>query len=406
MMGLIYIAVFEQAPADANYNTKRGIVACILVFVLFGVTHTPDGPFKRPHPAFWRLILCLSIVYELVLVFLLFQTADDARKLLTTIDENLGKELPEKDYGGNCRIYDPDNPEDPWHNVWDKMDGFVVVHLFGWWLKTLILRDYWLCVVFSTMFEVMEYTLEHQLPNFSECWWDHWVMDALVCNALGIYLGMKTVKYLSMKTYHWRGMWNIPTYRGKLSRILRQFTPYSWTDFDWKPTSSLKRWLAMLGVMAMFLFAELNTFYLKFVLWIPPPHPLCLSRLIFFLLIGAVTMREVFEYLDNPNCKTFGTQSWMASALIITELLVALKFDWETFTKPLPRHVAIVWLVGLASLALWTVWHFYLQRLLFYTEYKLTVVEGENRANGDGVVNEGRQKEAAWPRRRVKAGHE
>ena len=23
------------------------------------------------------------------------------------------------------------------------------------------------------MFEVMEYTLEHQLPNFSECWWDH-----------------------------------------------------------------------------------------------------------------------------------------------------------------------------------------------------------------------------------------
>ena len=45
----------------------------ILVFVLFGVTHTPDGPFRRPHPAFWRLILCLSIVYELALVFLLFQ---------------------------------------------------------------------------------------------------------------------------------------------------------------------------------------------------------------------------------------------------------------------------------------------------------------------------------------------
>ena len=25
----------------------------------------------------------------------------------------------------------------------------------------------------SIMFEVVEYTLEHQLPNFSECWWDH-----------------------------------------------------------------------------------------------------------------------------------------------------------------------------------------------------------------------------------------
>ena len=47
----------------------------ILTFVLFGVTHTPDGPFRRPHPAFWRLILCLSIVYELALVFLLFQVS-------------------------------------------------------------------------------------------------------------------------------------------------------------------------------------------------------------------------------------------------------------------------------------------------------------------------------------------
>jgi len=52
---------------------------------------------------------------------ILSKTADDARKLLTTIDENLGKELPEKDYGGNCRIYDPDNPEDPWHNVWVRI---------------------------------------------------------------------------------------------------------------------------------------------------------------------------------------------------------------------------------------------------------------------------------------------
>ena len=53
------------------------------------------------------------------------------------------------------------------------MDPFVPTHFFGWWLKTLILRDVWLCWVISVLFEVMEYTLEHQLPNFSECWWDH-----------------------------------------------------------------------------------------------------------------------------------------------------------------------------------------------------------------------------------------
>ena len=31
-----------------------------------------------------------------------------------------------------------------------------------------------------------------------------WVMDFIICNGLGIYLGMKTCEYLSMKV-SWRG---------------------------------------------------------------------------------------------------------------------------------------------------------------------------------------------------------
>lgn len=109
----------------------------------------------------------------MALIYILFQSADDARQLLTHLDPTLGKPLPEKDYGGNCKIYDPDNKENPFHNFWDKMDGFVPTHFFGWWLKTIILRDYWLCNVMSVGFELLEYSLQHQLPNFSECWWDH-----------------------------------------------------------------------------------------------------------------------------------------------------------------------------------------------------------------------------------------
>ena len=76
-------------------------------------------------------------------------------------------------------------------------------------------------------------------------------MDIVVCNSLGIWLGMKTLDYLSWKKYSWRGIWNIPSYREKLQRLAAQFTPYSWTDFQWKPTLSLKRWLAMLCVIVM-----------------------------------------------------------------------------------------------------------------------------------------------------------
>ena len=39
-----------------------------------------------------------------------------------------------------------------------------------------------------------------------------WIMDALLCNGLGIFVGMITLKYLKMRPYHWRGLWRIPTY--------------------------------------------------------------------------------------------------------------------------------------------------------------------------------------------------
>jgi phosphatidylserine synthase 2 len=48
-------------------------VASVLAFILIGVTVTPDGVFKRPHPVVWRFAFCCSIVYELGLIFTLFQ---------------------------------------------------------------------------------------------------------------------------------------------------------------------------------------------------------------------------------------------------------------------------------------------------------------------------------------------
>ncbi|XP_057635028.1 phosphatidylserine synthase 2 isoform X5 [Chionomys nivalis] len=46
-----YVTLLEETPQDTAYNTKRGIVASILVFLCFGVTQAKDGPFSRPHPA-------------------------------------------------------------------------------------------------------------------------------------------------------------------------------------------------------------------------------------------------------------------------------------------------------------------------------------------------------------------
>lgn len=217
---LVYVTLLEETPQDTAYNTKRGIVASILVFLCFGVTQAKDGPFSRPHPAYWRFWLCVTVVYELFLIFILFQTVHDGRQFMKYIDPKLGVPLPERDYGGNCLMYDPGNTTDPFHNIWDKMDGFVPAHFLGWYIKTLMIRDWWMCMIISVMFEFLEYSLEHQLPNFSECWWDHWIMDVLVCNGLGIYCGMKTLAWLSMKPYQWQGLWNIPTYKYGLTHLI------------------------------------------------------------------------------------------------------------------------------------------------------------------------------------------
>ncbi|PAA93971.1 hypothetical protein BOX15_Mlig025942g2, partial [Macrostomum lignano] len=368
---LLYLSVFETSSFDTEYNTKRGLLAVILFFLLYGVIYTPDGPFLRPHPAFWRFILCLSVVYELGLIFLLFQNASDARHMLSYLDPELGKPLPEKDYGGSCLIYDPANTTDPFHNVWDKMDGFVTMHFIGWWLKALILRNYWMCNAISLLFEVLEYSLEHQLPNFSECWWDHWIMDFLLCNGLGIIIGMKTCNYLSLKPYYWTPMWNIPSYSGKLKRMVLQFTPYRWTEFDWSPTKSLKRWLLVLLLIAMFLLAELNTFYLKWVLWLPPPHPLCMARLVFILCMGATAIREIFQYTDDSSCKKFGRQAWLLTAIIVTEALICVKFDWPTVSKPPPTRIIVIWSVIISLTIGWTLWHFCLKQLIFAGQAEL-----------------------------------
>uniref|UniRef100_A0A3P8R912 Phosphatidylserine synthase n=2 Tax=Astatotilapia calliptera TaxID=8154 RepID=A0A3P8R912_ASTCA len=344
---LVYVTLLEETPQDTAYNTKRGIVASILVFLCFGVT--------QKCKFWWCLLLFLSSS---------IQTVHDGRQFMKYIDPKLGVPLPERDYGGNCLIYDPGNTTDPFHNIWDKMDGFVPAHFLGWYIKTLMIRDWWMCMIISVMFEFLEYSLEHQLPNFSECWWDHWIMDVLVCNGLGIYCGMKTLAWLSMKPYQWQGLWNIPTYKGKIKRIAFQFTPYSWVKFEWKPASNLRRWLAVLGIIFMFLLAELNTFYLKFVLWMPPEHYLVLLRLVFFVNVGGVAMREIYDFMDDPKFhKKLGQQAWLVSAITVTEFLIVVKYDPHTIMLPIPSLIIQCWFLGILLILIWTVWRFFIRSL-------------------------------------------
>jgi len=51
-------------------------------------------------------------------IYFCFQTKSDAIHLLQHIDSKLGVPLAERSYGGNCRIYDQDVSDDPFHNIY------------------------------------------------------------------------------------------------------------------------------------------------------------------------------------------------------------------------------------------------------------------------------------------------
>lgn len=358
---LLYVAMSEQeVTTDDIASTKRGLAVAAFMFIMVGVTQFNDGPFTRPHPALWRAFLAVSVLYWLILVFLLFQTPAHARHLLSYLDDSLGKPPEERTYAERCDLYDPDHPSgNPYMNIIEKMDIFVIAHSLGWFVKALILRSAVLCHIQSVVFELLEYTLQFHMPNFAECWWDHWLLDVLICNAIGIHLGMWTCKWLTVKEYRWIGFWNIRTYSGRMKRLAQQFTPYNWTSFDWHALADLRSWLLTVLVMLLVQLCDVSAFYLKDVLWVPANHIFNIYRLLVITPVAAVATRETFQYARDRNCVRFGQQTWVLIFVVTTELLLAYKFGGHLSQRGAPDMFWLkFWGAMVFALVLWTLVYF------------------------------------------------
>jgi phosphatidylserine synthase 2 len=101
---LAYVATTQDVLEEGQDKRRVGVYAAITAFLMFSMIQFRDGPFIRPHPAFWRVILGVNLLYELALVFLLFQDLKTARHMMTYIDSNLGVPLPEKNYAEDCAL--------------------------------------------------------------------------------------------------------------------------------------------------------------------------------------------------------------------------------------------------------------------------------------------------------------
>ena len=99
---LVWYALKSKSDNTLYSNTWHGLIAASVMYVCIGTVHLPAGPFIRPHPVFWKGVLAISILYLLLLVFMLFHEIGDARQLVAFLDTSLGKMLPETNYAENC----------------------------------------------------------------------------------------------------------------------------------------------------------------------------------------------------------------------------------------------------------------------------------------------------------------
>lgn len=97
-LALFAIAVFVafHDSVDQRTNALRGFYAAVLVYLVVAACQFRDSLLIRPHPVFWRLVKGLAFLYAFGLVWMLFQSRDDARQVLRFWEPSLGVPLAER----------------------------------------------------------------------------------------------------------------------------------------------------------------------------------------------------------------------------------------------------------------------------------------------------------------------
>ena len=337
---IIYFAFTRDTEESLSDNIWAGVKFIIFLSLVISTLAFPNGPFTRPHPVMWRMVFGISVLYLMALTFILFQNYDTVKSMLNWVFPDLEDFTidGEKEYGINCSDVSIER-------VWSHVDVFALGHFFGWTLKAMLIRHYGIAWLISVTWEITEMTFSHLLPNFIECWWDALILDVLICNGAGIWLGMYICRKLEMRKYQWESIKNISSTKGKIKRAVLQFTPESWTSMKWlDPSCTYIRYLAVTQLVIYWQITELNTFFLKHIFEIPPGHPLSIGRLAIIALIVAPSLRQYYVYVVDARCKRVGSQCWVFGAIMFIESIICIRFGLDLFAQTQIKNIAI-WII-------------------------------------------------------------
>jgi phosphatidylserine synthase 2 len=331
------------SPTSFVENSRYGYLAAMFFVVFFACLFFPNSLFQRPHPIVWRFLMGHCICYASMLIFVLFQNREDLNNFFGTyFDKNLGKPLPEKNYADDCRLYTPENPHSSFANLTDAFDVYLSAHFVGWFFKMLVVRNFKFAMFLSIFFECLELTFRHWLPNFHECWWDHVLLDIIICNTGGIIAGHYFIKYFRVKRFKWTA--STANKQNLLSNFSAFLRPGQMSPRPWHVFSSTRRFWAVIYYVMLMNAVDLSNFFNKFVLWIPSSHFILTYRIFLWGFLSMVATKEYYTYITDPRCNRMGPFLWIGHFLIFMEGLLFWKFSKaEMFTAPFPFWVKFAW---------------------------------------------------------------
>ncbi len=74
---------------DYKSNLLAGLGGASAFFLIISALAFPNGPFVRPHPLLWRMVFGLSVIYLLLVQFLIHQDYATVRSIIVWFDPKM-----------------------------------------------------------------------------------------------------------------------------------------------------------------------------------------------------------------------------------------------------------------------------------------------------------------------------
>lgn len=86
--------------------------------------------------------------------------------------------------------------------------------------------------------------------------------------------------------------------------------------------------------------------------------------------MGAVAVREGYQYFTDPRCKRLGAQAWIITVIIAVEVMICVKFGKGEFHIPTPKAVVRFWQALLSFLFIFPIWQFLVRPRIWAAKVK------------------------------------